>query len=60
MSDMDQLRDRATRLLALAGKARDNGLAEYADELAQLASGAFVQAADMERRLVSDPKTPLK
>jgi hypothetical protein len=41
-------------------KARDNGLSEYADELTQLASEAFDQAADMERRLVSDPKTPLQ
>ena len=51
MSDQDQLRNRAARLLALARKARDNGLAEYADELTQLASEAFEQAADMERRL---------
>jgi cellobiose-specific phosphotransferase system component IIA len=58
MSDADQLRDRATRLLALALKARDNGHFEYADELTQLASEAFDQAADMERRMVSDPKTP--
>jgi hypothetical protein len=60
MSDADQLRDRATRLLALALKARDNGLSEYADELTQLASEAFDQAADMERRLASDPKTSLQ
>jgi hypothetical protein len=60
MSDADQLRNRATRLLALALKARDNGLIEYADELTQLASEAFDQAADMERRLASDPKTPLQ
>jgi hypothetical protein len=46
MSDADQLRNRATRLLALALKARDNGLSEYADELTQLASEAFDQAAD--------------
>jgi hypothetical protein len=59
MSDADQLRNRATRLLALALKVRDYGLSEYADELTQLASEAFDQAADMERRLVSDPKTPL-
>jgi hypothetical protein len=54
MSDADQLRNRATRLLALALEARDNGLSEYANELTQLASEAFEQAADMERRLVSD------
>jgi hypothetical protein len=50
MSDQDQLRNRAARLLALARKARDNGLAEYADELTQFASEAFEQAADMERQ----------
>ena len=58
MSDAEQLRDRATRLLALALKARDNGHRQYADELTQLASEAFDQATDMERRLVPDPKTP--
>ena len=41
MSGADQLRNRATRLVALALKARDNGLYEYADELTQLASEAF-------------------
>jgi hypothetical protein len=60
MSDADQLRDRAARLFALARKARDNGLREYANELTQLASEAFDQAADKERRSVSDPKTPLQ
>ena len=53
MSDADQLRNRATRLLALALKARDNRLSEYADELTQSASEAFEQAAGLERRLVS-------
>jgi hypothetical protein len=60
MSDADQLRDRATRLLAFARKARDNGLHEYADELTKFASEAFDQAADMQRRLASDPKTSLQ
>jgi hypothetical protein len=60
MSDADQLRDRAARLFALARKARDNRLREYANELTQLASEAFDQAADKERRSVSDPKTPLQ
>jgi hypothetical protein len=57
MSDAEQLRDRATRLLALARKARDNELREYADELTQFASEAFDQATDMERRLGPNPKT---
>jgi hypothetical protein len=58
-SGPDQWRDR-TRLLALALKARDNGLSEYAEELTQLASEASDQAADRVRRSVSDPKTPLQ
>jgi hypothetical protein len=57
MSDADQLRDRATRLLALALKARDDGHPQYADELTQLASEAFDQATDMERRFVPHPET---
>jgi hypothetical protein len=51
MADEDQLHDRATRLFALARRARDSGLREYANELTLLASEAFEQAADMERRL---------
>jgi hypothetical protein len=43
--DADQLRNR-TKLFALALKARDNGLSEYAEELTQLASEASDQAAD--------------
>ena len=58
MSDVDQLRDRATRLLALALKARDDGHTHYADELTQLASEAFDQAADMERRFVPHLEKP--
>jgi hypothetical protein len=58
MSDADQLRDRATRLLALALKARDNGHPQYADELTQLASEAFDQATDMERRFVRHAEAP--
>ena len=58
MADADQLHDRATRLFALARRARDSGLREYANELTLLASKAFDQAADIERRLVSNPTTP--
>jgi hypothetical protein len=57
MSDADQLRDRATRLLALALKARDDGHPQYADELTQLAFEAFEQATDMERRLIPNQGT---
>ena len=50
MSDADQLRARATRLFALALKARDEGKTAYADELTKLASEAFDQATEIERR----------
>jgi hypothetical protein len=56
MADSDQLRDRATRLLAPALKARDNGHPQYAAELTQLASEAFDQATDMEGRSSAPPK----
>jgi hypothetical protein len=46
------------RLLALALKARDSGLSEYADELTQLASEALDQATGMELRLFFNPATP--
>ena len=47
MSDTDQLRARATRLFALALKARDEGKTAYADELTKLASEAFDQATEI-------------
>jgi len=56
MSDSDQLRDRATRLFAMALKARETGFAS-AEELEKLASEALAQAEDMER-LASTPPTP--
>jgi hypothetical protein len=56
MSDSDKLRDRATRLFALALKARDYGF-RSAEDLANLASEALAQAEDMERR-ASAPPTP--
>jgi hypothetical protein len=57
MTDAGQLRNRATHLLALALKTRDDGHTHYADELTQLASEAFEQATDMERR-GPNPVTP--
>jgi hypothetical protein len=58
VSDSDKLRDRATRLLALALKARDDRHPQYADELTQLASEAFDQATDMERRVAGKQGIP--
>jgi hypothetical protein len=57
MSDSDKLRDRATRLFALALKARDHGFSS-ADDLADLASKALAQAEDMERRASALPIPP--
>jgi hypothetical protein len=56
MADSDKLRDRATRLFALALKAREQGF-RSADDLAALASEALAQAEDMERR-ASVPPAP--
>lgn len=50
MTDAERLRDRATRLLALALKAREEGRQEHADELTQLASEALDQATEIEQR----------
>jgi len=44
MSDAEQIRVRATRLLALAIKAREDGKLDHADELTKLASESFDQA----------------
>ena len=56
MSDADQLRDRASRLFAMALKARETGFAS-ATELEKFASEALAQAENMERR-ASAPPTP--
>jgi hypothetical protein len=48
MADAARLRDRATRVLALARKARDEGNEGYAEELTQLAVEAFDQATEIE------------
>ena len=56
MSDANQLRDRATRLFAMALKAHETGFVS-AVELEKLASEALAQAENMER-LASAPPTP--
>lgn len=48
MSDAEQVRVRAARLLALALKAREDGKCNYADELTKLASEAFDHATRLE------------
>ena len=54
MSDADQLRDRASRLFAMALKAREAGFASAA-ELENLCSEALAQAENMERRVSARP-----
>lgn len=58
MADANQLRERGTRLLALALNARLSGQDEYADALARMASESFDQARDTERRFASGPTAP--
>jgi len=48
MADAARLRDRASRVLALALKARGDGNEDYAKELTQLAIEAFDQASKIE------------
>ena len=47
--DSDKIRIRATRLFALALKAREEGQSHFAEELTRLAAEAFDQATQMER-----------
>ena len=54
MPDSDKLRDRATRLFAMALKARETGFVSGA-ELEQLASEALAQAENMDRRASARP-----
>jgi hypothetical protein len=51
MDDADRLRNRATRLLALAIITREQGHIEHSDQLTQLPSEILVHAEEMERRL---------
>jgi hypothetical protein len=54
MPDSDKLRDRATRLFAMALKACETGFTS-AEDLEKLASEALAQAEDMERRIAAPP-----
>jgi hypothetical protein len=58
MSDSAKLRDRATRLFALALKARDYGFSS-ADDLVDLANEALAQADDMDRRDRASARPPV-
>jgi hypothetical protein len=48
MANTDQMRKRASRLLAMALNARDKGQIEYADELAKVASDVLDEATAAE------------
>jgi hypothetical protein len=52
MRDSDRLRDRATRLLALALKAREGSKHLLAEEIIKLATEASDQADEMDQREV--------
>jgi hypothetical protein len=58
MSDSDKLRERATRLFALALKARDHGFSS-ADDLADLANEALAEADEMDRRDYASARSPV-
>jgi hypothetical protein len=50
MDDADLLRNRATRLFALATRSRQQGYPEYAEELDSLAREVVRHAVAIERR----------
>ena len=58
MANTDQLRDRASRLLAMAISAREKGQAEYADRLTEQATD-FLDAAKAAE-LVAAQQQPQK
>jgi hypothetical protein len=53
MDDADLLRNRATRLFALAARSRQEGYSDYADELDSLAREVVRRAVAIERRWVA-------
>jgi hypothetical protein len=57
MNDADNVRDRATRLFALALQCRETGLSYYADELTKLALETSNHADTLVGRT---PPAPLK
>ena len=49
MEDAERLRNRASRLLALALKAHERGMPEHADELTKLSADTLALAEELER-----------
>jgi hypothetical protein len=58
MPDSEQLRQRATRLLAMALKARDGGQQDLADRLTEQASELFDEASALETHQAAKPEAP--
>ena len=58
MPDSEQLRQRATRFLAMALKARDSGQHDFADRLTKQASELFDEASGHENRHAPEPEVP--
>jgi hypothetical protein len=56
MLDPEQLRERATRLLAMALKAREDGHADYAERLTERASHLLDEATAMENHHTPKPE----
>lgn len=55
MSDADETRQRATRLFALAIKAREDGKSNLADELTKLASEGIGRANPLDDQIRPTP-----
>jgi hypothetical protein len=58
MPHSEQFRQRATRLLAMALKARDDGQHAFADRLTKQASELFDEAWGGENHPVAKPEVP--
>ena len=59
MANADQMRDRASRLLAMALSARDKGQIEYADKLTKQASDVLDEATKAQAPPPSSPPKDL-
>jgi len=57
MSDATELRDRASRLFAMAVDARGRDNTDYADELTEMANEALAQAEAIERVAIAPPSS---
>jgi cellobiose-specific phosphotransferase system component IIA len=58
MANADQMRDRASRLLAMALSARDKGQIEYADKLTKQASDVLDEATKAQAPAIQPAEEP--